>query len=137
MLCLDARQEGVRVPSAHREDPGLKLILSLKFPSAINVTSEGVSATLSFGGRPFACFIPFSALWAAYNPHTFKGVVWTGHVPSEVQRDILREPDSVLSLTPQAEVERPAPKLRLIQGGKRRPRTLAGRPKKAHLKIVK
>lgn len=137
MLCLDARREGVRVPSAYREDPGLKLILNLKFPAAIEVTSEGISASLSFSGRSFSCFVPFSALWAAYNPHTFKGVVWTSHVPAEVQQEMLREPESALSLNPRAEIEKPAPNLKLIQGGKRKPRALTGKPRKAHLKIIK
>lgn len=137
MLCLDARQADVKVPPAHKNDPGLRLIVNLKFPASIQVTLEGVSATLSFNGRPFPCFIPFSALWAAYNPHSFKGVVWTSHVPVEVQREILQEPDTVLSMSPQVEVQKPGPALKVLAGGKRKRKTLPGKSTRGHLRLIK
>ena len=137
MLCLDARQENVQVPPVHKDDPGLKLIVNLRFPTSVQVTPEGISATLSFNSRPFSCFIPFSSLWGAYNPHTFKGVVWTSHVPVEVQREILREPDSVLSLNPQVEVQKSGPALKVLAGGKRNRRTLPGKSARGHLRLIK
>ena len=62
MLCLDARHEGVAVPREHAQNPSLRLILNLNFPNPIDVTDEGVSANLAFGGRRFACYIPMDAL---------------------------------------------------------------------------
>jgi hypothetical protein len=60
MLCLDARHAGVRVPAQHAKEPGLRLILNLNFPQPIEVTAEGISANLAFGGRRFACYIPMA-----------------------------------------------------------------------------
>jgi stringent starvation protein B len=88
MLCLDARREGVCVPPQHANDPALRLILNLNFPRPIDVTEEGISASLSFGGRRFACYIPMAALWAAFNPQTRQGMMWPESMPAEVARDL-------------------------------------------------
>jgi len=68
MLCLDARHQDVHVPPQHANNHALRLILNLNFPHPIDVTAEGVSAHLSFGGRRFACYIPMAAVWAAFHP---------------------------------------------------------------------
>ena len=58
MLCLDARHHGVCVPPQHANNHALRLILNLNFPQPIEVTTQGVSANLSFGGRRYTCYIP-------------------------------------------------------------------------------
>jgi hypothetical protein len=63
MLCLDARYQGVHVPSQHANNHALRLILNLNFPQPIEVTAQGVSANLSFGGRRYTCYIPMEAVW--------------------------------------------------------------------------
>ena len=88
MLCLDARHHGVRVPPQHANDHALRLILNLNFPHPIEVTAEGVSAHLSFGGRRFACYIPMAALWAAFHPDTMQGMMWPDSMPAEVKADL-------------------------------------------------
>lgn len=88
MLCLDARHEGVAVPRKHVQNPALRLILNLNFPRPIEVTAEGVSAHLSFGGRRFHCYIPMDALWAAFNPQTMQGMMWPENMPPEVQAEM-------------------------------------------------
>jgi stringent starvation protein B len=88
MLCLDARHAGVRVPAQHAKEPGLRLILNLNFPQPIEVTAEGISANLAFGGRRFACYIPMAALWAAFNPQTMQGMMWPDSMPPEVLAEL-------------------------------------------------
>jgi stringent starvation protein B len=88
MLCLDARCQGVRVPAQHTHDPALRLVLNMNFPQPIDITAAGISARLSFGGRRFACFIPMTALWAAFNPHTMQGMMWPESMPPEVVQDL-------------------------------------------------
>jgi stringent starvation protein B len=88
MLCLDARHQGVRVPPQHANNHALRLILNLSFPQPIEVTAEGVSAQLSFGGRRFACYIPMAALWAAFHPETMQGMMWPDSMPAEVKADL-------------------------------------------------
>ena len=90
MLCLDARCEGVSVPPQHASNPDLRLILNLNFPRPIEVTADGISASLSFGGRRFACFVPMAALWAAFNPQTMQGMMWPESMPAEVVHDFAK-----------------------------------------------
>lgn len=87
MLCLDARHQGVRVPPQHATNHALWLILNLNFPQPIEVTAEGVSANLAFGGRRYACYIPHAALWAVFNPQTMQGMMWPDSMPDEVKAD--------------------------------------------------
>lgn len=94
MLCLDARHEGAVVPPEHAQNPSLRLVLNLNFPNPIDVTDEGVSANLAFGGRRFPCYIPMAALWAAFNPETMEGMMWPDHMPPEVQEELEAERES-------------------------------------------
>ena len=88
MLCLDARHQGVRVPHQHANNHALRLILNLNFPQPIEVTAQGVSAHLSFGGRRYTCYIPMEAVWAAFNPETMQGMMWPDSMPAEVKADL-------------------------------------------------
>ena len=88
MLCLDARHQGVRVPPQHANNHALQLILNRNFPQPIDVTAEGVSANLSFGGRRYTCYIPMEAVWAAFHPDTMQGMMWPDSMPAEVKADL-------------------------------------------------
>lgn len=100
MLCLDARRKGVRAPAAHLTNPNLRLILNLNFPHPIEVTAQGISAKLSFGGRRSACYIPMDALWAAFNPQTMQGMLWPESMPAEIQAEIEAQPQPQPPATP-------------------------------------
>jgi len=91
MVCLDARRPGVHVPPQHAQNPNLRLILNLNFPHPIEVTVEGISTNLSFGGRRFACYLPMEALWAAFNPQTMQGMMWPDSIPPEVQTELTKQ----------------------------------------------
>ena len=97
MLCLDARHEGVAVPRAHAQNPSLRLILNLNFPSPIDVTDEGVSVNLSFGGRRFDCYVPMDALWAVFNPESMQGMMWPESMPPEVQAELAAQPNDTVA----------------------------------------
>jgi stringent starvation protein B len=108
MLCLDARCQDVCVPPQHASNPDLRLILNLNFPQPIEVTATSISASLSFGGRRFACFIPMAALWAAFNPQTMQGMMWPESMPAEVMQDFARRQTSRQE-APAAPQKAPAP----------------------------
>jgi stringent starvation protein B len=84
MVCLDARQPDVVVPKAHKTNPMLNLVLSLNFRRPIDVLEDGIYGSLSFGGRPHKCVIPFTAVWAIYEPDTQKGQVWESSIPEDI-----------------------------------------------------
>jgi stringent starvation protein B len=91
MICLDARRQGVRVPPQHANDPALRLILNLNFPYPIEVTAEGISAKLSFGGRRMACYVPMQALWAAFEPTSRQGMMWPDSMPPEILAELAEQ----------------------------------------------
>lgn len=84
MVCLDARQPDVDVPKAHKTNPMLNLVLSLSFRRPFEVLEDGIYGSLSFGGRAHKCVIPFTAVWAIYEPDTQKGQVWESSIPEDI-----------------------------------------------------
>jgi stringent starvation protein B len=121
MLCLDARHQDVRVPPQHANNHALQLVLNLNFPQPIDVTAEGVSVNLSFGGRRFACYIPMEAVWAVFHPDTMQGMMWPDSMPAEVKADFAARqqappPPATLpqpSTSPAAPAKTPKPRGRL------------------------
>ena len=84
MVCLDARQPDVQVPKMHKSNPMLNLIFNLNFKRPFEVNEDCISATLAFGGRSHKCFIPFTSVWAIYEPRTQKGQVWEASIPEDI-----------------------------------------------------
>jgi stringent starvation protein B len=141
MLCLDARRAGVRVPPQHTHDPALRLILNLNFPRPIDVTSAGISASLSFGGRRFACFIPMEALWAVFKPQTMQGMMWPESMPPEVLANFTAQQQEGQQAAPGDAVEQPArPRMRVEKSQKKTPKHAAEPPpprQRGHLRVIK
>lgn len=138
-LCFDARYKGVDVPRQHAQNPALQLILNLNFPHPIDVSAEGIRANLAFGGRRHACYVPMGALWAAFNPQNMKGMMWPDSMPSEVQDNLMAEPE------PSTHDTKTPP----LNARQRPPRAVSNRqpqeqenetpvpPKRGHLRVVK
>lgn len=84
MVCLDARLPEVDVPASHKDNSSLNLIFNLNFKRPIDITEEGIFASLAFSGRPYQCSIPFSAVWAIYDPKMKNGQVWEESIPEDM-----------------------------------------------------
>ena len=85
MVHLDARRPGVIVPPQYATDAHLRLNLSYRYSIPdLDVTDERVQATLSFGGRPFRCILPWSAVFGITSHGTGDGQVWPEDLPVEV-----------------------------------------------------
>ena len=136
MLCLDARHPDVCVPPHQAQNPALRLILNRDFPRPIDVTEEGISVNLSFGGRRFDCYVAMDALWAAFNPHTMEGALWQESASPEVLENLKAQ----LQVKETAE---PAPQATRKPGPKAVPRVNGEAPasqtprKRGHLRLVK
>ena len=87
MVCLDARREEVDVPTNHKGNASLSLVLNLNFRRTLEILEDGIYATLSFQGRPYKCVIPFDAVWAIFVPSFQEGQVWENSIPEDVQFD--------------------------------------------------
>jgi stringent starvation protein B len=88
MVCLDARHSEVDVPNTHKDNPALSLVFNLNFRRPFDVQETGVFATLSFGGRPHKCVIPFEAVWAIHEPESKKGQVWEESFPTDLKLQV-------------------------------------------------
>jgi len=131
MVCLDARQPDVAVPKAHKTNPMLNLVLSLNFRRPFEVLEDGIYGSLSFGGRAHKCVIPFTAVWAIYEPDTQKGQVWEASIPEDI--DWGDTTGAVASPTPSIPAAQKNPLKTLEGSGK------SDKPKRnrSHLRVIK
>jgi len=84
MVHLDARQAGVSVPPRFATDPHLRLNLSYKFaPYDLDLGEHQLQATLTFGGAPWSCRIPYQAIFGLTSQTHGESLVWLEDVPEE------------------------------------------------------
>jgi stringent starvation protein B len=77
MVHLDARRPGVVVPQQYIGDAHLRLNLSYRYSIPdLEVGDDAVQATLSFGGRPFHCVLPWEAIFGITSQASGDGQVW-------------------------------------------------------------
>jgi len=84
LVHIDARREDVTVPARFRGDP--KLVLRFGYgltPAIVDlvVDDTGISGTLTFGGVPFHCVLPWPGVYAAVVEGEQRGMVWPEDVP--------------------------------------------------------
>lgn len=105
---LDPRKAGVRVPPGfiNRAELVLQLGLNMAIPIPdLKIDEAGVTCTLSFGGKPFWCKLPWDAVYALVGEDG-KGMIWPGDVPPEVAAQMQRAAPA-----PARPARRPRPKL--------------------------
>ena len=137
MVCLDARQPDVDVPKQHKHNPMLNLVLNLNFRRPIDITEDGIYTTLSFGGRPHKCVLPFTAVWAIYDPETNDGQVWEESIPEDI--DLMEEmekakknqPTRKTTIQPQKPAAKGKPKGKDEDGDSKPKRD------RSHLRVIK
>ncbi len=131
MVCLDARQPDVEVPKAHKTNPMLSLVLSLNFRRPFEVLEDGIYGSLSFGGRAHKCVIPFTAVWAIYEPDTQKGQVWESSIPEDI--DWGDSAGAAASATPSIQAAEKL-SLKMVEGSGK-----SEKPKRdrSHLRVIK
>lgn len=93
LIHVDSRREGVDVPARLRGSP--RLILRFGYgltpPIADLVVAEDqLSGTLTFGGVPYTCTVPWPAVYAVMVEGEQRGTVWPEDVPEDV---LLSAPD--------------------------------------------
>ncbi|MFQ5481543.1 MAG: ClpXP protease specificity-enhancing factor SspB [Nitrospinaceae bacterium] len=129
MVCLDPRHPGVDVPAMHKANPMLSLIFNLNFRRPIEIHTDGIQATLAFGGRPHRCFIPFEAVWAIYIPGSQTGKVWEPSIPQDLDLSMLRDKGGAPSV-PEPTKDPPPPDAK--KPGEAKPKR-----DRSHLRVIK
>lgn len=84
MVTLDARRPGVDVPAQFQNDPRLRLNLSYRFGLPLEVNPWGVRATLTFGGVPHVCKVPWNALYQLFSHATKDQYLFPADVPTDL-----------------------------------------------------
>jgi stringent starvation protein B len=87
LVHVDARRAEVAVPPRFRADPSLVLRFGYTLSPAIadlEVDDNGIAGTLTFGGQPFHCVLPWTAVYAAMVEGEQRGTVWPEDVPEDV-----------------------------------------------------
>ena len=131
MVCLDARQTDVVVPKPYKSDPSLNLIFNLNFRRPIDIQKEGIFVTLSFSGRPHKCEIPFTAIWAIYEPKMKKGQVWEECLPKDINLA-----DQILNKSQPLEGQKPP--FPTLEGKKRKTGgSTDSKRDRSHLRVIK
>ena len=131
MVCLDSRHPDVDVPASHKDNSSLNLVFNLNFKRPFEVTEEGIFASLAFNGRPHQCALPFSAVWAIYDPKMKNGQVWEESIPTDMNLS-----DQAIVIKPE---EKPASKLKAVKTSGKPPAETKTDSKRdrSHLRVIK
>jgi len=106
MVHLDARRSGVEVPRDFGGDSHLRLNLSHHFGYSDFVVDESSArCSLSFGGQPFFCVLPWNAVFAMTSHREPLGYLWPEDLPPELSNSLEMFP---------VEAPSTAPKLRMV-----------------------
>jgi stringent starvation protein B len=90
LVHVDPRRTGVSVPTAFSTDPKLVLRFGYGLTPAIvdlDLGEEELRGTLSFGGQPHHCVLPWNAVYAVVSEADHRGMVWPDDVPAEALAD--------------------------------------------------
>lgn len=111
---LDPRKGGVVVPRRLKSRHSILLEFGHEMAEPIpdlDVSAFGISGTLRFKGEPFACFVPWRAVFALADADDI-GFRWPADFPPEMRHTL--EPAAV----PEPLVMDTRPVLTLIKGGR-------------------
>ena len=120
LVHLDARGDDVGVPEQFSGDPKLVLRFGFNLTPAIpdlHVDETGLSGTLTFGGVPHFCQLPWTAVYAVVSEANSRGLVWPDDVPDEVVGELAgaaREEEPA-EPTPPPPDKKGRPHLRLVK----------------------
>lgn len=94
-MYIDARRPGVAVPEHLQSETRLVLQYGLNMPVPVEdleVTEEGVKATLSFSRQPYQTLIPWSAIYVIACTDG-RGVLYQEDVPPELMASLAADKD--------------------------------------------
>lgn len=85
MLHLDARRPGVEAPPHLQGEHHLRLNFSYRFHlEHFDIGDDAVEASLSFGGVPHLCIVPWTAVFAMTSHASGEWRIWGEDLPEEV-----------------------------------------------------
>lgn len=91
LVHIDARADGVEVPEQFRSQARLVLRFGYRLSPPIvdlDVGEGAIRGTLTFGGQPFPCVVPWPSLYAVIAESDGQGTVWPEDVPDEILEEL-------------------------------------------------
>jgi stringent starvation protein B len=91
LVHVDARADSVEVPDQFRHQARLVLRFGYRLSPPIvdlDVGEQAIRGTLTFGGQPFPCAVPWTALYAVIAESDGQGTVWPEDVPDEILEEL-------------------------------------------------
>jgi stringent starvation protein B len=91
LVHIDARADSVEVPEQFRNQARLVLRFGYRLSPPIvdlDVGEDAIRGTLTFGGQPYPCAVPWSALYAVIAESDGQGTVWPEDVPDEILEEL-------------------------------------------------
>jgi stringent starvation protein B len=91
LVHIDARGDSVEVPEQFRSQARLVLRFGYRLSPPIvdlEVGEDAIHGTLTFGGQPYTCVVPWSALYAVIAESDGQGTVWPEDVPDEILEEL-------------------------------------------------
>ena len=83
LVTLDTRADTVQVPDHLGGDPQLRLNLSYRFGLPMDCDDTGVTATLTFQGVPFECYLPWKAIYMLVSHATGQPFLFPADIPDD------------------------------------------------------
>lgn len=96
LVHVDASAPGVRVPERFAGDAKLVLRFGYNLSPPVpdlEVDDAGLRGTLTFGGVPHRCELPWPAVYAVVSDVDSRGLVWPDDVPDDVLGDLAGRAD--------------------------------------------
>ena len=100
MVTLDARRPGVDVPAQFAHDPRLRLNLSYRFQLPLDLNEWGVRASLTFGGMPHECRLPWNSVYQMYSHATKDQYLFPADVPEDLVQATLAQGENAAPAAP-------------------------------------
>jgi stringent starvation protein B len=117
LVALDARVDGVEVPSHLGRDAQLRLNLSYRFGLPMTVDEWGILATLTFAGVPFNCRFPWRSVFLLVSHVSGQPYLFPDDIPPELLSQATAEAGIDAKIFTSASAQpaaSPRPKLRLV-----------------------
>lgn len=129
---LDPRVNDVVVPPWLRHQAQLVLQVGMDMPIPIpdlRVDENGIFGTLSFSRTPYACNVPWNAIFALVGDEG-RGMVWPESMPAEIKAEV--EQETARAALKATSKNKFGTKLESVSGGGN-----STSKRKGHLKVVK
>lgn len=142
LVALDGRAAGIDLPDHLRGDPQVRLNLSYRFGLPIELDDDGVRATLTFGGVPHDCVIPWPAIYLAHSHVTEEQFLFLADVPDALLpgEPVAAEAEEVDEVDDRPAPVETRPRFAVVEGGgelEESPEEAEGPPRVPHLRRIK